>query len=64
MSDYSHYTEPPKLASKMSFYSEESAAAVNRIPNATPRMLAAARRVIAKLPDADVLGAMIFGDLA
>lgn len=58
---YAPYVEPPKVAQKMSFFSEESAATVARIPNATDAMIAAAKRVLALQPDAARLGQMIFG---
>ena len=61
---YTPYVEPPKSASKMSFYSEEYGAKVARIPNATPKQHAAARRVIEQQPDSDDLAVMIFGDQA
>jgi len=58
---YAHYAEPPKVAQKMSFYSEEYGAKVARIPNATEQQRAAARRVLAQQPDADDLALKIFG---
>lgn len=58
---YAPYVEPPKSASKMSFYSEENAQTIARIPNATETMIAAAKRVLALQPDAERLGQMIFG---
>lgn len=51
-----------KSPSKMSFYSEEAAATIARIPNATPKQHAAARRLLAKRPDCEPLTAIIFGD--
>jgi hypothetical protein len=45
----------------MSFFSEEHAANVWRIPNATPKQHAAARRVLAEQPDGDDLALIIFG---
>lgn len=54
-------TEPPKVAAKMSFYSEESAAAIARIPNATSAMIAAAKRVLALQPDGAQLHRVLFG---
>lgn len=59
---YAPYVEPPKAASKMSFYSEEAAATIARIPNATAKQRAAARRFLAKRPDCESLTAIIFGD--
>ncbi|HEX9228125.1 MAG TPA: hypothetical protein VF885_16100 [Arthrobacter sp.] len=61
---YAPYVEPPKVAQKMSFFSEESAATVARIPNATDAMVAAAKRVLALQPDAERLALMIFGTKA
>lgn len=58
---YAPYVEPPKVPQKMSFFSEEHAAAVARIPNATKQQHTAARRLIAQQPDADLLTSMIFG---
>lgn len=58
---YMPYVEPPKMPQKMSFFNEEQAATVWRIPNATEAMRAAARRVIARRPDADTLALMVFG---
>lgn len=58
---YTPYVEPPKVPQKMSFFSEEHAANVWRIPNATDLQHAAARRVLATQPDAEQLTTMIFG---
>ena len=58
---YTPYVEPPKVPSKMSFFSEQHAASVARIPGATPEQHDAARRVLAQQPDGDRLALMIFG---
>lgn len=58
---YAPYVEPPKVPQKMSFFSEEHAANVWRIPNATDTQHAAARRVLATQPDDDQLTEIIFG---
>lgn len=61
---YAPYVEPPKMPQKMSFFNEEQAATVWRIPNATDPQHAAARRVLATQPDGNALALMIFGALA
>lgn len=59
---YAPYVEPPKVAQKMSFYSEEHAAKLAAIPVPEDWAVDAARRVVAAQPDGDRLTQIIFGD--
>lgn len=56
------YTEPPKVAAKMSFHSEAAAARMNSVHPPTQAQIEAAKRVVFREPDADVLGMMIFNE--
>ena len=56
------YTEPPKVAATLSFYSEEHSNKLWNTPNASVEQRAAARRVLFLQPDAEFLAPIIFGD--
>ena len=60
--EVSTYLEPPKVSAKLSFYSEEHSNKLATVPNATTAQQAAARRVVFKEPDADLLASIVFGD--
>lgn len=55
-------TEPAKPAAKQSFYSEEHSQRLNyiRVPNTAE--VKAAKDLVFRQPDADLLGLMIFGE--
>ena len=59
----SHPVERAKQPAKMSFWSEDHAAKLESIPAPGPRAIAAARRLISRQPDADLLEAILIGDM-